>query len=202
MLIEIAIMITLGIAASAIAALPFGLVNLTVLNVSLEQGNKSALKIAHGASLIEVLFGFTAILAGSLIYQKLNGNLTVSYITAGVLIAGGIFFYLKKQAPAKEQATSGSGFLKGVILNLVSIQVFLFWILALAFLSARGLIQYQPLSIIGFLIGIWLGKMGILLLYMNLGMRMLSRSGLISQNINRIIGIVLFGMAFIQFLKP
>jgi len=196
------IMFTLGIAASVIAAIPFGLVNLTVLNVSLEQGNRSAMKIAYGASIVEILYGITAIFAGSLVYQYLEGNSIVSYIAAGVLIAGGIFYFLKKQTSTEEQAEPGSGFLKGAILNLVSIQVFLFWILAVAFLSARGTIQYQPLPIVGFLSGIWLGKMGVLLLYMNLSKRLLSRSRLISQNINRIIGIVLFGMAVIKFLKP
>jgi len=194
-------MIALGIAASLIAAIPFGLVNLTVLNVSLEQGNKAAMRIAHGASAMEVLFGLTAILSGSLVFQQLEGNVTVSYIAAAVLIAGGILFFLKKQASKEQQAEPGAGFLKGAILNLVSIQVFLFWILAAAFLSSKGLIQYHPIAIVGFLIGIWLGKMGVLLLYMNLALRMISRSGFISQNINRIIGIVLFGMAFIQILK-
>jgi len=202
MLVENLIVILIGAAASMIGALPFGLVNLTVLNVSQEQGYKPAMRIAHGASVIEVLFGLISILAGSLVYQQLEGNSTVSYIAASVLVAGGIFFFFKKQVPAEKQATTSSGFLKGAILNLVSIQVFLFWIVAIAFLSARGLIQYHPLSIVGFLSGIWLGKMGILYLYMKLGNRLLTRSTPISQNINRVIGFVLVGMAFIQFLKP
>ena len=98
--------------STIVGGLPFGLVNLTVLNVTFEKGSREAIKIAHGAALVEVLFGLTALLAG------------------GVL-----------------------------------------------------------------------GKMVVLWMYMNLSNRYLSRSRIISKNINTIIGIVLFGLAFIQVLK-
>ena len=200
MIMDYLIYMFIGIAASFIAAVPFGLVNLTVLNVSLEHGNRPALRIAYGASLVEVLFGLAAILAGSLVYQKLEGNTIISYIAAAVLIAGGVFFITKKQGEQNSADTRQSGFLKGVLLNLVSIQVFLFWIIAIAFLSTRGLARYDIGSIIIFLAGIWSGKMLVLLAYMTLSKKMLSRSRLVSNNINRIIGFVLIGMALVQFI--
>jgi threonine/homoserine/homoserine lactone efflux protein len=91
--------------------------------------------------------------------------------------------------------------LNGILLNLVSIQVFLFWILAIAFLSSRELLYYDILSILLFILGIWLGKMAVLWIYIRLSSRYLSRSRVISKNINTIIGIVLFGLAFFQILK-
>ena len=201
MLVEYFIVLFLGIATSIVGAVPFGLVNLSVLTVSLEQGNRAALRIAHGASFIEVLFGLTAILAGSLVYQHIEGNSLVSYFAMAVLIGGGLFFLLKKQTIGNTRPTAYSGFLKGMILNLVSIQVFLFWILAVAFLSSRQLIKYDPAFILVFIAGIWFGKMMVLLLYMNLSKKLLSRSRIISNNINRIIGFVLFGLALVQFIK-
>ena len=207
MILDYILYLLIGMGISVIGAVPFGLVNLTVLNVSYEQGTRPALKIAHGASLIEVLFGLTAILAGSLIYHQLEGNTIISFIAAAVLIAGGMYFITKKQGPESsqekqiKQGTAVSGILKGAFLNLVSIQVFIFWILAIAFLSTRGLIGYDTVSILVFLAGIWTGKMIVLLTYINLSRKMFSRSGLISSNINRIIGFVLIGMAIVQFIK-
>jgi hypothetical protein len=118
-----------------------------------------------------------------------------------VLILGGIFFILKKQSKSDPRETGSSGFFKGILLNLVSIQVFLFWILAIAFLSSRELLQYDLVSILLFVSGTWLGKMAVLWLYMNLSNKILSSSRIISKNINTIIGIVLFGIAFFQILK-
>lgn len=191
----------MGIGAAIIGALPFGLVNLTVLNVTFERGNRAAIKIAHGAAIVEVLFGLTALFAGGLLARFIEGNVIIGYFTAAVLIAGGIFFVLKKQQNNDPAATRTSGFVKGMLLNLVSIQVFLFWILAIAFLSSRELLQYDIFSVGLFVSGIWLGKMAVLWMYMNLSNRILSRSRIISRNINTIIGMVLIGMAFIRFLK-
>ena len=151
--------------------------------------------------LVEVLFGLTAILAGGILAEYIEGNQGISYFIVAVLLAGGLFFIIKKQGEASTRNTTYSGFFKGIFLNLVSIQVFLYWILAIAFLSTRQLLQYDLLSILIFIIGIWIGKMTVLLLYMNLSKKLLSGSRIISKNINRIIGIVLFGMAFFQALK-
>ena len=97
MIIEYLKLLLIGMVVSALGGLPFGLVNLSVMNASLERGNREAFMIAHGAAIIEVVFGLSAILAGGLFYQYMAGNSIVSYIAAGVLIAGGIFFLMKRR---------------------------------------------------------------------------------------------------------
>lgn len=201
MLIEYFILLLTGIVTSMVGALPFGLVNLTVLNVSFEQGNRAALKIAYGASFIEILFGLTAILAGGLVYAYIEGNTIISYFIVAVLSVAGLLFLMKKQRISNSRETGYSGFFKGAFLNLISIQVFLFWILAIAFLSSKQLLQYDFLPVLVFVSGIWSGKMIVLLLYMNLSKKILSGSRIISKNINTIIGIILFGVAFVQALN-
>ncbi len=201
MAIDYLIILLLGMGATIVGGLPFGLVNLTILNVTFEKGSREAIKIAHGAALVEVLFGLTALLAGGVLASYIEGNVIISYSTAAALIFGGLFFLLKKQHNNNSRVAGSSGFLNGILLNLVSIQVFLFWILAIAFLSSRELLQYDLLSILLFVSGIWLGKMAVLWMYMILSNRYLSRSRIISKNINTIIGIVLFGLAFFQVLK-
>ena len=201
MIINYLFLLIMGMSAAIVGGLPFGLVNLTVLNVTFEKGSRVAIKIAHGAAIVEVLFGLTALLAGGLLASYIEGNIIISYATSAVLIIGGVFFILKKQGSNTTREAGSSGFLKGALLNLVSIQVFLFWILAIAFLSSRELLQYDILSTLLFVSGIWLGKMAVLWMYMNLSNRILSRSRIISKNINTIIGIVLFGLAFFQILK-
>ena len=200
-MIDHIILLIIGMATSMLGALPFGLVNMTVLKVSLEQGSRPALHIAHGAALVEVLFGLTAILFGGLAAEHIEGNQIVSYFTVGVLLAGGAFFTFKKQKSGITHDTGFSGFLKGIFLNLISIQVFIFWILAIAFLSSRQLIQFDAVSVLILIAGIWIGKMIVLILYLNLSKKILSGSQISSKNINRVIGIVLFLMALVQVFK-
>ncbi len=201
MLIYHFLILLIGIAAAVTGALPFGLVNLTVLNVSYERGAGNAVRIAYGAAFIEVLFGLSAILAGSLVYKHIEGNTTINYIIVAILSGAGILFFIKKQRHDLSRNMGYSGFFKGVFLNLISIQVFLFWILAIAFLSSKHLLPHTLTSVLVFITGIWIGKMAVLLSYIILGKKILSNSRIISKNINRIIGIVLFGMAFVQVLK-
>ena len=134
-------------------------------------------------------------------FEKQDTMKRTRLIKLGAAILGGIFFVLKKQGSREQTEKSASGFVHGILLNLVSLQVFLFWILAIAFLSPRELLLYDPISILLFVAGIWLGKMAVRWMYSHLSNRILYRSRIISSNINTIIGMVLIGMAFIQFLK-
>jgi threonine/homoserine/homoserine lactone efflux protein len=117
----------IGILAAALGAVPFGLVNLTVLDVSMNKGNKDVMKIAQGAALVEVAYGLIAIFAGGAFSKIMNGN--------------------------------------------------------------------------SFISGIWLGQMVVLLLYMLLSKRILAHSRVLSRNINRIIGSILFGVAVFHALS-
>lgn len=201
MLINLIIILITGATVAILGALPFGLVNLTVLDVSMKRGNSYALNIAYGAALVEVLFGLIAIFAGSLVKNYIDGNVIINYFIILVLLISGLFFLIKKQKSHSSEDSGYLGFLKGAILNLISIQVFLFWMIALAYLSSNQLIQYDPLSVLIFLSGIWIGKMTVLFLYMLLSKKIVSHSQILSKNINRIIGFILFGVAIFQTIN-
>ena len=188
----------IGSLVAMLGALPFGLVNLSVLDASLKRGNKFALKIAYGASFVEIFYGLIAILAGGIVKKYIEGNVIINLSIILVLIIAGLFFLMKKQNTQSSGDTGYFGFLKGAFLNLISFQVFLFWLIAITFLSSKQLLPYDAISIVLFMLGIWLGKMAVLLLYMLLSKKMVSRSQILSKNINRIIGFILFGVAIFQ----
>jgi len=86
-------------------------------------------------------------------------------------------------------------------MNFISIQVLLFWILAIAFLSVKYLIPASMLQIVLFVIGVWLAKMTVLWAYAILAQKVVEKSALLSENINRIIGGLLIVADFFQFIK-
>lgn len=189
-----------GALIAIIGALPFGLVNLTVLDTSYKQSKSKAIMIAHGAALIEVLFGIVALLVGGYILHFTKESLLARFII--VLIPGiaGIVFFLRKDLKIKESKRKGSDFLKGVILNLISIQVLMYWFIAVAFLTAKQLI-IEPHMFIYFSLGIWFGKMFVLWLYARLSGVIFARASSLAPNMNRIIGGVLMITAAIQLIK-
>jgi len=190
-----ALIVTLG-------ALPFGLVNLSVMDVAINQNVRKSMFIAHGAALVEILFALTALLAGTVLSGYFNGNILVKYMVLAVLIVSGIFFWFKQNNLAKKgDSETSNGFLKGAFLNLMSIQVLLFWLFAVTFLSVRNLFPSTLIQFSLFISGVWIGKMAVLRAYAILGRKVVAKSQLISQNMNRIIGSILILVAFIQLIK-
>jgi L-lysine exporter family protein LysE/ArgO len=195
------IFIIIGLIASIIGAVPFGLVNLSVLQTAINKGTKASMPISYGASMIEMLYGILAIFTGSLLIKYIGNNIWFNIFTAlVVLLMGMVFFFKRSQFQFNKDSTFG-GFTYGILLNLLSLQVLVYWILAVSFISSLNQQIFSPLAIILFLSGIWTGKMGVLISYAFLGSKIASRSERISKNINRVIGIVLLGVAGFTLLK-
>jgi L-lysine exporter family protein LysE/ArgO len=198
---DLIILTILAVFITIIGALPLGLVNLSVLDTSYREGTAPAMNLSHGAAVIEIAFGLAALTAGGLIAQFIGSNRIFHYLVPAVPAAAGIFFLMKKGH--KQSADTGSKpcFFRGMVLNLISIQVLLYWLFATTYLHAVLEIDYTVFSILFFALGIWLGKMGVLWLYAAFSNKILGRIGFVSRNINRIIGVVLLLAAVVQLVK-
>lgn len=191
----------IGFIVTAIGALPFGLVNLSVLNESINQRSKQALKIAYGASLVEVAYGIIAFFAGSLLMNFISNNPIMKGTAIGLITVTAIFFLLKKEHQVKQNELKANDFLKGIILNLLSVQVLIYWIVAITVTLSLYLSRFGSENSWFILVGIWPGKMFVLWLYKKLGERFNNPGNRLSRNMNQIIGGVLLIVAFIQIIK-
>ncbi|MBW6480421.1 MAG: LysE family transporter [Bacteroidales bacterium] len=198
---EVFLFLLIGFFASIIGAVPFGLVNLSVLQTAINKGTRATMPISYGASLIEVIYGIFGIFAGSLLYRYIDKNPWFNIFTAAVLmIMGLVFFFSRSQFQMNKNNTFG-GFVYGILLNLLSLQVLAYWILAISVISSLNQQLFTPLAIILFLAGIWAGKMSVLISYASLGNKIASQSQKISKNINRFIGIILIGIALFTIIR-
>ncbi|TFH39129.1 MAG: hypothetical protein E4G95_01920 [Bacteroidia bacterium] len=192
--------ILLATALTIIGALPFGLVNLSVLDTSYYQGSRMAIKIAHGAAIVEIFFGLSALFAGNFVLEFTDGSWFARFMEVVIPAIIGVVFFLKGKKTKKLPTEGRSGFLKGVFLNLISIQVLMYWLFVITYLNAKQ-VAIEPRLYLFFGIGIWTGKMLVLYLYAKLSTLILARSKTIAYNMNRIIGSVLLITALIQFFK-
>jgi len=196
------IYLLIGAFVSIIGALPFGLVNLSVMDVAINHKVGKSMFIAHGAAVVEILFALTALLAGTVLSGYFNGNVLVKYIVLAVLVVSGIYFWFKQNnLESLEDSEPSNGFLKGAFLNLMSIQVLLFWLFAVTSLSVRNIFPSTLIQFSLFISGVWIGKMAVLRVYAIFGRKVAVKSQMISKNMNRIIGSILILVAFIQLIK-
>ncbi len=189
------------ILTAIIGALPFGLVNLSVLDTAFHNNRQAALKVAHGASWIEVLYGILALLAGTIISKAIENSPAVKYIAGLIPFFVGMFFLFKKSGGKQNHTDNKPGYMKGVLLNLLSLQVLLYWIVAITWLKTSYLPEITPGLVLVFVVSIWIGKMGVLWLYARFSKPIMSKSDFLAKNINRIIGVILIISGLIQFIK-
>lgn len=192
----------IGALVCTIGAVPLGLVNLSVVNVAVNTNIRKSMSVAFGAAIIEILFALAALFTGTLLENVLRGNIWFKIIVSGVLFAAGILFWFKKSKGTSQKIKPNShGFLKGALLNFISIQVLLFWIVAVTFLTVRNILPTSFVQVFLFIIGVWIAKMAVLRIYAIPAKKVITKSQMLSQNINRIMGVMLIIIAFIQFLK-
>lgn len=200
-LTSIPLYLAIGFAASIIGALPFGLVNLSVLQSAVNKGILSTIPVATGASMVEIGYGIVGIFAGKFIFEYTHNNLWFHVVSAAILLVTGVTFFVKKSQFDFNLKPTFGGFSYGILLNLLSLQVLAYWIITGSILSSAGLLPHSPATIVVFLAGIAMGKMGTLWVYAYFGEEIFARSKRISRNINRLVGIILMAVAAIVMAK-
>ncbi len=150
-----------GFLACFIGTIPFGPINLAVVKTTVDYDRRSGVQIALAASLVEMVQALIAISFGMLISSFLESNVFVSLSLALVFIALAIVVYTRKQKPSmgSESNRSSSFFISGLIIAGLNPQAVPFWIFALATISQYFVFQYEGIYLIGFLLGVLVGKM-------------------------------------------
>lgn len=198
---EIIMHFALGFAASIIGAMPFGLVNLSVVDSTLNRGERAAFRVSAGATIIEIVFVLLAIFLGSRLAVYMKNNSWIEFFILMVLLTAGILFLLRKKSSSKRKTMVLPDFLKGMLLNMLSVQVLLYWFVAVAYLQANNQIIFTSECIAAFAVAAGLGKMFTLLFYRLMAKKIKSKSGAIARRINVIIGIIMVGLAVFQLVK-
>lgn len=193
--------ISLSIIITVLGAVPFGLVNLTVIDIAYRSNTRKAMQVAIGATGIEIIFGLIAVYLGAFIQYYIDTNNIIRYtflIIPGIV---GFVFIFKKNSNKIKTYSDNQGFYTGAFLNIISIQVLMFWIIAISYLNTLIPLQFDIKNIVFFIIGIAIGKIGILGLYAHFSERILSRFQFLANNINKLIGVILLCTVILQAIR-
>lgn len=201
MILEIFNYLALGFFACVIAALPLGLVNLSVIHVTLKQSRAKARQISLGATLVEFLFAASALFFGSVIGSFVNDSLLVKMFVLLVLMGAAIFFFYRKETSKKTFSKSSHLFIKGIVLNAVSIQVLSFWIVAIVFLISENFIENNYLYLPFFILGVVLGKLSTLEFYGYLAIKAKNKIKSLPKYMNRIMSVIFATLSVIQLIR-
>lgn len=190
----------IGLLVSFLGTLPLGVLNITIMRVSLLQGLRSALQFALACALVELVYSYLSVeLTQSLIQFPALKPLT-EVIAAVTLLGMGIYYIRKNSLPTTDQR-SIRPFLLGVLLSVVNVVAFPFWILYTTLLEAKGYVGIMDNSLVMlYVLGISFGTVAGLLPFI-FGSRYLSGWVMAHQHrLDRIIGVLFVGLSLFQSL--
>ncbi|WP_138990932.1 LysE family transporter [Larkinella sp. C7] len=191
-----------GWVVSFLGSLPPGVLNLTIVRVSLRQGLRAALKFALACTLIEFLYGYIAVW----LTEQISQYAFFKYLTDGftlllLLILG--LYYLRKQSrqpsPTDQPVTSAFGL--GLGLSVVNVAAFPFWLFYTVLLTQKGWVSLtgSP-SVLVYVLGIALGTLTGLWFFVGLSQRLNAVLAAHLHRFDRAMGWLFLGLALVQGL--
>ena len=188
--------------ASFIGALPFGLVNLNVMETTLRKSPKAGIMLSLGATLLEMVHAFIAIQCAMFITDNWDSNPYFKGTVLGLFFLLGLFFFFKRQTsdeqPKRRLPFKVSDFGRGAFLSLINPQAIPFWLFVVAYLSSHQILEVHPEIFPEFLTGVGIGKILALLVFVYFSLFIESRMGKVAQGMNKIIGSIFFLLAALQ----
>jgi len=196
----------IGFLASTLGALPLGASNIAVINITLKQNVKQALKIAIAASIGEVILSFYALHCNAVVQNFIDKNMWIQTIIAALLLSIGIFLTFKKQSknPKLKKSFVNSKYATGLFLGLLNPPVLIFWLVAIGMINMYNytLTFQSPLFIlILFFTGVYLGKLFTLYTYSKFSLAIKSRSNNITMMVNKVTGVLLILIGLVQTIR-
>jgi len=202
----ILIHILLGIVLSFIGSIPFGTINVTVIETAILKGFRVAAWVVIGAAIIEFIQACVALLFSHFISQNPLTENILFWISIPIFIGLGIYYLRQKPSTRTPEElhgyAGGRGFLKGVIVSSLNVLAIPYWIFYGAYLSSLGWIDLEDRSmILVFSSGVLIGTITILLVYARLGIYAKARFSKLTTYISPAVGYFFFALALIQIVR-
>lgn len=191
---------------SFVGMLPPGMLNMTVIGLSIKKGFYAALWFAIGAAIIEFGQALLVIKYSAKAEVFLTDYETVvNWVAVAVLIALALSFLLAKpqkdNSKVDENIKDGGTFLKGVTLAFANVLVYPFWLTQGIVWTQKGVLDGSWTMSIIFSVGIFLGSVSAYLVYIMLGEKILSKFDAFANNLNKILAGLFFFLAALQLAQ-
>jgi threonine/homoserine/homoserine lactone efflux protein len=189
---------------SFIGSIPPGTLNLSIIQLGLDDKINVAWRFALAAAVVEYPYAWVAVKFSDLITSSPVIADNIQLIAAVVMIVLGIIDFLpaQKSSPLIRKFNN-SGFRRGIVLSVLNPLALPFWVGVTAYLKSQGWIDLSTtLALHGYLLGISLGALVLLMLLAYMARKIVTKFSDLSR-LKRIPGVMLlaFGLyALVQYL--
>lgn len=198
----------LGLVASFLGTLPFGTINLSVVNTTINQSFRAGFILSVAAAIVEIIQSLIAFHCSVWISENIESNIYLQVFVVILFLAIGAYFFLRKPSSGEEAKSRFrmSNFVKGMMLGLFNPQALPFWVFVIAYFQSAQLIALDGMEIklgllVSFLAGVSIGKLGALTLYGALSVVVTQKISSLGLWMNKALGSIFIVLALIQGIK-
>jgi threonine/homoserine/homoserine lactone efflux protein len=195
---------TAGLIFSFIGSIPPGTLNITVLQLGLENKKKIALRFALAVALIEYPYAWIAVTFEGWLTSTPVIIENFQLITAVLMTVFGIItLWMARKPSTLSVKFSESGFRRGIVLSLLNPMAIPYWMAATAYFKAQGWIDLSTTGRVhSYVFGTSVGALLLLTLFIFMATRLAShvKQNLIVKLMPGIIMLVLGIYAFVKYL--
>ncbi len=195
----------LGVVLSFIGSVPPGVINTSVVHATLRRGLRAGLVLAAGASLVEWVQAFVAVLFGRFFAAHPEVDFWFN-VLATVVFAGLAGYYLLVAKPVfslDEEAPNGhvGDFLRGVGAAALNFLAIPYWVFYTTWLLANDYLHADPGSLVVFSTGVMLGTFALLWCYARWAHWLQRRGSVLLRYTYTVIGLIFLGLTVWQVVR-
>jgi threonine/homoserine/homoserine lactone efflux protein len=193
---------TIGAAVSCVGTLPLGVLNLTIMRVTLRQGIRAAFYFALACALVELFYSYASVTLTHTLSKWPELALGSQVVSLVVLLGIGVFYLIKKGTASASSRPTISPFWLGVGLSIVNVVAIPFWVVYTTLLEKGGYVGTQGIipSLI-YIVGISFGTLIGLLLFVALTQYWGTILTRYQRKMDQWIGMLFIGLALLQAVQ-
>ncbi|MBK8043091.1 MAG: LysE family transporter [Haliscomenobacter sp.] len=188
-----------------LGTMPFGPINLSVIDTAISRNFRSAFFFSLAAALVEIPQSLVALRFGLSVSQWIEESWVAKTLAVLVFVGMGAMFFLKKPREEDKKSSDQGDFLHGFVIAVMNPQAIPFWVVVLAYLKTAQqltLTTHMALPLIlAFLLGVGFGKLFALLTYARLSQLIIARLSFVGLWMNKIIGSILIALGLLHGLR-
>lgn len=196
---------TIGFLASFVGTIPPGLLNMSAVKISINEGRKKALLFSGGVSTVVMLQTYIALLFARYLDRHPEVVDTLNKVALGIFICLSIYFlfiakYTRRTLPDEIKRSKTRRFLSGMFLGALNLLPLPYWVYISISFSGIGWFKFTTAELWVTVFASGLGIMTILTIFVQFFRKRENESRL-KINMNYIIGFITAAIAVITAIK-
>lgn len=193
----------MALVATVLGTIPFGPINLSVVNITLKKSLEKVRPFILAAALVEIFQALIAVFFGAVVDRFLMDNAWFQWLAIAVFLGAGLFIVLRKSKPkaAKPSRFKVPTFFQGLFVAALNPQAVPFWLISLAVMSKSTDLDFGAYRMVSFLLGVFAGKYLALTGFAHFSKKIKGHIKEGSRVIDIVFGSVLIAIALLQLGK-